>query len=252
MRWLLLLPLAACALPPGDGRPIDSAHFTQTGGGPSVTPAHDLEFELDYDADPGDRLSTAVGLVYGLPHAAELSLAWSPYAVLDRPGRDSRGAGDVSVATKMLLLEPAPGRPAWSLELGTHLDTGEAGHLDRGGEADLFIATSAAQSWGRHTWMAYYELVQPGRPNDDSVLVGHVGAVQWATPLAGRWVGYVEAIGFTSPAGNESGSALGSGAVWQVHPRIALEAGILVGLGGDSEDFRILLGVSSLLASFAD
>ena len=71
-----------------------------------------------------------MGVVFGLPDRLEVGIAWSPYDVLEQPGPDSRGSGDVSVAIKKQVLEPSSSQPGWSIELGTQLDTSEAGHLE--------------------------------------------------------------------------------------------------------------------------
>lgn len=227
---------------------MDSAHFAQTGGGVSVAASGDLEFEAEVDLDPSDSLTTAIGVVFGLPNDFELGIAWSPYDVLDQPGPDSRGSGDVSFALKKLLLAPSEAQPGWSVELGTHLDTAEAGHLERSGQADLFLATAAAQNFGAHTWTAYYELVFPDDPADNSTLVEHVAALQWASQPLPDCVLHLEGIGTIAPAADFSATYFGTGLAWSMNDQWVLEAGALVGLAGESEDFRLLLGVTTVAA----
>lgn len=246
--FLLTAMLGSCALPSATGEPLDSAHFAQTGGGTSVAGAGDLEFEAEFDLDPSDTLTTAIGVVFGLPHDFELGVAWSPYDVLEQPGPDSRGSGDVSFAVKKLLLAPSPSQPGWSVELGSHLDTAEAGHLERSGEADLYAATAVAQSFGAHTWTGYYEFVLPDDPDGDSILVEHVAALQWATEPVADCVVHLEGIGTVAPAANFSATYLGTGAAWAISDSWTLEAGALIGLAGESEDFRLLLGVTTVAA----
>ena len=248
---LALTTLFACgALPQGDGKPIGSAHFAQTGGGPSVAAEGDLEFEIDYDRDPGDTLATGVGLVFGLPHRNELSIAWAPYSVRRQPGSDARQTGDVSFALKNQLTLATEAFPAWSIELGTHLAAGEAGHHRGEGAADLYLATSAAQSFGKDTWTGYYELLLAEAPGSEATQAEHIAAVQWARMLQPQLSGYVEGIGVLGPASDLSGTYVGGGLAWQAHRRFAIEAGLLFGLGGDAEDFRILIGLSTLVAQF--
>lgn len=240
--------LGACSLPAATGAPLDTAHFNQTGGGVGVAGPGDVEVEADVDLDPSDSLTTAVGLVFGLPDRLELSLGWSPYDVLEQPGPDSRGSGDVSAALRKQWLEPSPSRPGWSMDLGTRLDTSEAGHLERSGQADLFAATAIAQSFGPHTWTAYYELVLPDDPDDNSTLVEHVAALQWASEPLPSWVVHVEGIGTVAPAADFSATYLGTGFAWSVGEDWVLEAGSLIGLAGESEDFRLLLGFTTVAA----
>jgi len=240
--------LGSCALPAATGEPLDSAHFAQTGGGSSVAGAGDLELEAEFDLDPSDTLTTAVGVVFGLPNDFELGVAWSPYDVLEQPGPDSRGSGDVSFAVKKLLLAPSPSHPGWSIELGTQLDTSEAGHLERSGEADLFAATAVAQSFGAHTWTGYYELVLPDDPTDDSTLVEHVAALQWASEPLPNCVIHLEGIGTVAPAADFSATYAGTGLAWSVGEDWVFEAGALIGLAGESEDFRLLLGFTTVAA----
>lgn len=246
--FVLLLFLGSCAFTQGDGNPIGSAHFAQTGGGPSVAANGDLEFEVDYDHDPGDTIATGVGLVLGLPHSNELSIAWSPYAVIRRPGPDARQTGDVSFALKNQLIEPSATAPAWSIEVGTHLAAGEAGHSRGEGASDLYAATAIAQSYGVHTWTGYYELLLAEATGSDATLAEHVAAVQWARLMQPELSVYAEAIGVLGAPADISGAYLGTGLAWQVHDRLALEAGLLFGLGGDAEDFRLLLGATTTLA----
>lgn len=251
-RCFVGLALAAlfhrCALPHGNGAPIDSAHFTQTGGGTSVAAPGDLELEFDYDHHPGETLATGVGLVVGLPHRNELSVAWSPYAVMSRPGPDARSAGDASFSLRNQLLAPSESTPGWSLEVGTHLAAGEVGHSRGEGASDLYAATAVAQSYGAHTWTGYYELLLAEATGDGATLAEHVAAVQWARLLQPQLSSYVEGIGVVGAPADLSGTYLGAGLAWQVHARLALEAGVLFGLGGDSEDFRFLIGATTLLA----
>ena len=248
-RFLLVATaLGACALPPATGEPLDTAHFSQTGGGTSAAASGDLELEAEVDIDPSESLSTAVGVVFGLPDRLEVGIAWSPYDVLEQPGPDSRGSGDVSVAIKKQVLEPSSSQPGWSIELGTQLDTSEAGHLERSGEADLYAATALAQSFGAHTWTGYYELVFPDDPDDDSTHVEHVAALQWATELGAGQVVHLEGIGTVAPAADFSATYLGAGLAWAVNEDWTLEVGTLVGLAGESEDFRLLLGFTTVAA----
>jgi hypothetical protein len=247
---LLLFLLPCCALPQGSGKPIGSAHFAQTGGGPSVAAEGNLEFEVDYDRDPGDTLATGIGLVLGLPARNEVSIAWAPYSILRRPGPDARHTGDVSFAWKNQVFKATEQTPAWSLELGTHLATGEAGHLRGEGAADFYFATSAAQSFDGDTVTGYYELSFADVPGSVAARAEHIAAVQWARLLQPRVSGYVEGIGVLGPAADLSGTYLGGGVAWQLHKRFALEAGLLFGLGGDAEDFRLLLGLTTLVAQF--
>jgi hypothetical protein len=213
-----------------------------------VAAAGDLEFEFDYDQDPGDTIATGVGLVLGLPHHNELSIAWSPYAVIRRPGPDARRTGDVSFALKNQLVEAHGSTPAWSIELGTHLAAGEAGHTRGEGASDLYAATALAQSYGAHTWTGYYELLLAEATGGDSTLAEHIAAVQWARLLQPELGTYVEGIGVLGAPADLSGSYFGAGLSWQAHEHLALEAGLLFGLGGDAEDFRLLLGATTTLA----
>jgi hypothetical protein len=250
MRALLaLFALTSCSLPAGDGAPIDSAHFTQTGGGTSVAAPGDLELEFDYDHHPGETLATGVGLVLGLPRRNELSVAWSPYAVMSRPGRDARKSGDVSFSLRNQLVAPSRTTPSWVIELGTHLAVGEAGHTRGEGAFDLYIATAAAQSYGPNTYTGYYELLLLETTGNDATLAEHVAALEWARRIQPELTAYAEGIGVLSPAADLSGTYLGTGVAWHLHPRWNLEAGVLFGLGGDAEDFRLLIGLTTLLAN---
>lgn len=254
--WLILgLGLAAspsCTfLPPATGELLESTHFAQTGAGPPVAAAWDLEFEGAADLDPNDTLVTEIGVIFGLPDDWEFGIAWSPYDVLEQPGPNSRGAGDTSFALKKLVLAPSPTQPGVSVELGTQLDTSEAGHLERSGEADLYAAVAAGQDFGGHTWTAYYELVFPDDPSDDSTLVEHVAALQWATAPVDGIVTHLEAIGTVAPGADYSATYLGTGIAWSVSDRWILEAGALAGLAGESEEFRFLVGFTTIAASLS-
>ena len=186
--------------------------------------------------------------MFGLPDDFELGVAWSPYDVLEQPGPDSRGSGDVSFAVKKQLFTPSSSQPGWSVELGTQLDTSEAGHLERSGEADLFASTAVAQSFGPHTWTAYYEVVFPDAPADDSTLLEHVAALQWASEALPSCVVHVEGIGTVATAADFSATYLGTGLAWSVGENWVFEAGSLIGLAGESEDFRLLLGFTTVAA----
>lgn len=248
---LLALCLGSCSLPAGGGAPLGSAHFAQTGGGASVASLGAIEFEADYDHEPGEATSTAIGLVVGLPDDFEASVSWSPYDVLVQPGPDSRGSGDTAFAIKKRLLAASASHPEWSLELGTQLDTSEAGHLERSGEADLFLATAASQNFGAHTWTAYYEVVFPDNPDSSSTELEHVAALQWAAAPLDSCVVYAEGIGTVVPAVDFSATYLGTGVAWGVSDTWTLEAGALIGLAGESEDFRLLLGFTTVLADLS-
>ena len=76
----------------------------------------------------------------------------------------------------------------------------------------------------------------------------HIAAVQWARLLQPELGTYVEGIGVLGAPADLSGSYFGAGLSWQAHEHLALEAGLLFGLGGDAEDFRLLLGATTTLA----
>lgn len=229
---LVLSPGAA-----GAGRPLDTE---DTG----TVEAGKVELELGAEStrNPEDRTWAltgvlSVGVLPGLEVRAESALL-----LLDPDGQGTRGGlGDSLLGVKYRVLDETEARPAILAAVAVRFPTGDdkRGLGARGEDVQLLVVASKAFGPLTLTGNAGYTFVTSDRDADTWTLAG---AAEYEVAKAWTLVG--EVVGTLGARQAADTAVVRVGAVYAVRQGIRLDAAVGVGLGRESPDLSLRVGVT--------
>lgn len=229
---LVLSPGAA-----GAGRPLDTE---DTG---TVEPGKvELELGADYTRNPEDRTGAltgvlSVGVLPGLEGRAESALIR-----LDQDGQGARGGlGDSLLGVKYRVLDETEARPAVLTALAVRFPTGDdrRGLGARGEDVQLLLVVSKGFGPVTLTGNAGYTVVTTDREADTWTLAG---AAEYR--LAKAWTLVGEVVGALGARQAADTAVVRIGAVYALTEGIRVDAAVGTGLGRDSPDLSLRVGVT--------
>jgi hypothetical protein len=245
MRSFLGLPLALCACVsiPESAAPA-TPQRPRFSNNTKTTAARTFELEAGAAVDPGDSFDSPLTLKHGLGPRTELSLGFSPFVYLARPGEDGNGNGDLLVAAKHRFADELDGWPSLGLELTTKLPTASEVEGIGSGEIDFFAAGIASATWGGVGVDGYYRFGALGAPGAAGVDGQHAGAIAALLPVAERWSAFAEIAGIFDDERKQDSVFSTIGLAHALRPHLVLDGGILVGLTDDAPDVGFVVGAT--------
>lgn len=238
----ILGSLVGCA---GGGQRIAATPQRPTFSNDTFTTAKNtFEIETGVAVDPGDELETAVTGKVGVTDHADLLLTWSPHLVLERPGRDARGQGDVFVASRVRLREDEDGIPAVAL-LGTvKIPTASDRRGVGSGELDALFTGIVTKQIDAFSITANYQLGFLGEPGDGGFDLQHAFAIAAGTGLSDRVGVFAEVAGVFVHEQDVESVFTTAGLTYTPTPSVVLDAGAVTGLSSDAPEFRLFVGAT--------
>ena len=216
-----------------------SSFFVST----QTAPAGVLEAELAAAWKPGDTLATVATVNYGWTDATEWSLEWVPFAEVDRPGRDARGAGDLTVAaTTRFRDQDGPG-PSVAVSLAAKLPVGDddpdlgSGEVDVGAE---LVASRAFEGWYASAFATLDLLGEPGASGVDAEPGGGL-ALAWSP--CPRVAAFAALEGSYAAEESRGAAAVFVGSALALTNRWLVELGVRLPVTGEEAGAELALGV---------
>jgi len=247
---LALLALAAgCAAPSASWR--EGEDVTATPQRPtfarntSTTAQGTVEVEAGLMREPGEQFATPATVKYGLSSRDELFIGFTPFKMVELPGDDGEGFGDVLVGWRQRFYEheSEPATAAWQAAL--KLPTADEDEGLGTGEFDGFLAgivTYAQEDWSA-TGFAQFGLL--GEP--DSSGVDHQealsGVFDMGLPDSNAGV-VAELAGVFTPEQDLEQVFTTLGVNWSPLPGVVFDTGVLLGLSHDAPDFQYFVGIT--------
>jgi hypothetical protein len=205
----------------------------------STTVADTLELEAGLSG-AADGFGTPATLKYGVDGRTELFLGFEPWVVVDQPGSDGRGFGDLVPGIRRRVVDQDGSRPSAAYEVAAKIPT--ANEDVGSGEIDLFA--SGIVSWDDPAWSAtgYYRLGLLGEA--DGTDLQHVFAAAGGRPLVDRVSGFGELALLWTPAQDDEELMLTTGLSYRLHPGMVFDVGVAFGLSADAPDTTLLVGTT--------
>ncbi len=216
----------------------------------STTAAGTLELESGIAFDPGDRLGTPSALKFGLDERSEVFVGFEPWIVLDAPGGDEGGIGDLQLGYRQRFLEGHEGRPALAYLALVKLPTADDDQGLGSGETDLLAALAA--TWAGSSWSqtAYLQLGLLGDPDGGSLLQS-VGSYTLGHPLADDLSAFGELALLLTPEVDDEQllATLGLAKAWA--PGRVVDVGVVLGASEDAPELQFVIGTTMNLGRVA-
>jgi hypothetical protein len=175
----------------------------------------------------------------GLASNIELQLAWAPFNHLRSRGNGSStsddGAGDLGIAFKAVLPDPAAGW-SWAALGGVTLATGSTPFSNS--HTQYSLATTVQRALGDTQALAFYADVDE---SDGDVAL--TLSPSWNIALGERLGGFVEA-GYTHAEHADDDVVAGGGLTWMASDIVQLDVYADFGLTPESTDLQAGIGIS--------
>ena len=225
------------------------------------------ELEAGALVDPGDAFALDTRLKVGVSPTAELFASFPPYIYQDVTGDDVNGIGDLTIGFRQRLMNESKAYPATAFELQGTLPVGDddlaqasGGNLVSGvaGGGD-FIDFAGAFILDRTFEQVYVTLYYKLGFSNESVSgsgvagdlnVQHTAAIAGTMPIHERWSGLAELAGSYIPEESFGPLVANLAALYDLGDTAVLDAGVLLGLNDDAEDFAIRAGITTNLGIF--
>ncbi len=193
-----------------------------------------MEVEAGLTWDPHDSIDTPISLKAGTGEATELFVSGSPLLVLEAPGEDSVGTGDVVVGVRHRPIDEGDGRPSFAVQPSIKLPTADEDEGLGSGELDASLAAILTKSVGCSTWTAFYQFDLLGEP-EGGTSVGHGFALAASRPLTEELGAFVEVASVLVPEQDADSTFTTAGLTYAVSEYLVLDAGVLMGLSNGPE-----------------
>lgn len=209
----------------------------------STTASGTLELETGLALDPGDRLGTPSALKLGLDEHSEVFLGFEPWIVLDVPGRDERGFGDLVLGYRRRFVEPLGDRPALAYLASIKAPTADENDGLGSGETDLVAALAA--TWSDVVWTrtGYLQFGLLGDPDGGTVLQS-AASFTAGYALADDISAFGELAALVTPEVDDEQLLLTLGLARAWSPGRIVDVGIVLGAGEDAPDLQLLVGTT--------
>lgn len=201
-----------------------------------------VEVEAGVSADPGDFFDSPTTIKYGTSEDTELFVGWSPLQVLERPGSDGEGSGDLVLGTRHRLWHGTDSRPSGAVVLSGKLPAASSSEGLGSGETDLRIGAVLNQQFGDFNANLFYQYGALGVPGGRGTNSEHVATLTLSTPVAEQWSAFAEVGGVFVPARKVDAAFAILGGAYAASSSLVLDAGINVGLSSDAPDLQVFFG----------
>lgn len=247
LALLAALPaLGGCHLLPGGEIPVTPQRPTLSSN-TATTARGTYELEAGVALDPGDSLDTPVVLKYGLEEATEVFAGWSPLRLVDRPGDDGEGIGDLVLGLRHRLSEETEDRPATAVQAAIKLPTADEDQGLGTGEADFFLAGIASRTVGTVPLTGYYQLGLLGEQDGDGADLQHALALAAGFPLEGRFDAFAELAAVLEPENDFDAVFTTLGLTYLLQPGQVADVSVVLGLDRDAPDYVLQVGFTQNL-----
>ena len=255
MRLLRLAALtslaltAACAAPSASWR--EGQDVTATPQRPtysrntSTTAQGTVEVEAGLRRDPGDSFDTPTTLKYGLSSRDELFVGFSPFEMVELPGDDGEGFGDLLVGWRQRFWEAEEKGTSIAWQAAVKLPTADEDEALGSGEVDGFLAGILTMSTGEWSTTGYAQFGLLGEPDGSGVDHQEAVAGVFDMGLTGTNTGFLaELAGVFTPEQDLEQVFTTLGVNWSPLPGVVFDTGILLGLTDDAPDFQYFVGLT--------
>jgi hypothetical protein len=245
-RWRLawvgpVLLLCGCAsVPPAPVTPERPSYSSDTG----TTAFGTLELEAGVLVGDESRVDTPVTVKWGTTESSELFFGWSPYLRVASRAGDESGVGDLVLGTRVRFAEEDQRHPSAAVQLAAKLPTADDGKGLGTGLVDFFAAAIATRSLGRTTFNGFYQLGALSDPAGGNVIVEHGFAVAVGHPIVRDLGGFTELSLILTPEQKTEAVLWIVGAGYPVHPDIAFDSALFVGLTEDASKYAFTVGTT--------
>ncbi len=238
--FLALLLLPACATLE-QGRPVTPQRPTYSSD-TNTTAEGTTELEAGLAVSRDGDFSSPDTLKYGAGARTELFVGVSPFNVVERPGDDGVGFGDLQVGVRHRFWEGDDGL-SFAGRVAGKLPTADESEGLGSGEPDVLVAAIAAQTLGSATALVgYYEYGALGDPSGGGAIDQHAFALAGSHAFDQRW-GLGAELASIHSKGSDVTFTTWYG-TYAVQPSLVLDAGIAAGLTDDAEDLLFQIGMT--------
>lgn len=233
--------LTSCAGLAERGQPVTPQRPTFSSD-TNTTAEGTIELETGGSADRNGSLTTPTTVKFGAGPRTELFAGTSPINVVDRPGDEGVGFGDVLLGTRHRFWESDDGLSA-AVQLSGKLPTASTSEGLGSGEPDVFLAAILTTQVGAATALTgYYEYGALGDPAGGGSEDQHGFALAGSHGLDERWGLFAELASVHSSGTDNTFTTLGASHAYT--PSLAFDAGVAIGLSDDADDLRFQLGMT--------
>lgn len=209
-----------------------------------TTASGTLEIEAGGSVDPGDFIDTPSTLKLGTSPTTEVFLDFAPYHVVDVPGPNDGGFGDLRIGFRQRLQEETEELPSTAFQLATKIPVSDEEDGRSTGRTDFFAASIATKHIERYVVTGFYELGLLGTDDDGDVDLQHGLALAVEYPVDGRITGFNELSCIWIPEQDEEQLSFLAGLSYPQGPSTVIDGAFSLGLTDDAPDFVLLVGVT--------
>jgi hypothetical protein len=241
--------VAACAAPSAswrEGQDVQATPQRPTfSKNTSTTAQGTVEIEAGLLRDPGDLFDTPTTVKYGLSAQDELFIGLSPFKMVELPGDDGEGFGDVTLGWRQRFWEQQDSGTSAAWMAYVKLPTADEDEGLGSGEVDGFVAgslTMATEDWSANAYGQFGLLGElDGSGVDHQEAVSAVFDMPFAGTNAG---GLAELAAVFTPERDLEEVFTILGVNWSPLPGVVLDTGVLLGLTDDAPDFQYFIGIT--------
>ncbi|MDH3216413.1 MAG: hypothetical protein OEN01_09005 [Candidatus Krumholzibacteria bacterium] len=234
------LVYSCAAVPPAPVAPQRPSYSSDV----TTTAPRTLEVEAGVFIDDEDMVDTPFAIKWGATETAELFVGWSPYVRVALREADESGVGDFVLGTRVRFLEEGPRRPAAAFQLTTKLPAADKDSGLGTGLVDFFGAAIVTKAFDRTTVNGFYQLGVLSDPAGGNVILEHDLAIAVGHPIVQNLGGFTELSVILTPNQNNEAVLWTLGMGYVVHPNVAFDSAVFVGLTDDTSRFAITFGTT--------
>ena len=248
--------VTACAAPSAswrEGQDVTATPQRPTFSKNAATTAQGtVEIEAGLLRDPGDLFDTPTTLKYGLSERDELWIGLSPFRMVELPGDDGEGFGDILVGWRQRFWQPQESGTAADWQAYVKLPTADEDEGLGSGEVDGFLAGILTMSTDEWSVNGYAQFGLLGELDGSGVDHQEALAAVFDMPFADTNAGAVaELAGVFTPERDLEEVFTILGVNWSPLPGVVLDTGVLLGLTDDAPDFQYFVGITRNLGRIA-
>jgi hypothetical protein len=208
-----------------------------------------LELEAGVLVDDEDMIDTPFTFKWGATETSEIFFGWSPYIRVAARKGDESGVGDVVLGSRVRFVEEASRRPAAAFQLAAKLPSADTDSGLGTGLVDFFGAAIVTKAFDRTTFNGFYQVGVLSDPAGSNVIIEHGMALAVGHPIVQNLGGFTELTVILTPEQNNEAVLWVLGAGYGIHPSIAFDSALFVGLTDDATKFKITVGATVNLGS---
>jgi hypothetical protein len=239
--WLFVVMALQCGRATAQTATIEPDRPDVTNG-PHLVSAGTVQFELGgiFTRDRGDRMAAAPATVrIGVSKAFEARFGVDNQFVAT--GDDQAGIGSVQAGAKVRVWSDSNGVALLSILPTVYVPTG-------GGDPEVWVVAATGADFGPRTRLDVNYGATSHASEAEARLFQQLLTASVSISMASRWNGYLELYG-TSRERKDGAAAIGfdTGVQYFIAPHVAADAGVDVGVSGDSPSFSVFGGLSFAL-----